>query len=150
MMYSQLSRDQNNYISKLKKLLSQEDSETEKIEDKLEPNIMEEGKSIGNGEEKQNEIEINHTIKEEKEKIVIEEEHKKHHLIDHTDHNIDFKPTSPISKVNGNANTMSMYWNENISNHNNNFTNRQNTNNIVFNPAVDHLVFSDEGNRESK
>ncbi len=148
MSYSQLSRDQNNYISKLKKLLSQEDSVTDKIEDKFEPNIMEEGKSMGIGEEKQNEIEINHPINDEKEKIVIEEEHKKHHLIDHTDHNIDFKPTSPISKVNGNnANTMSMYWNENISNNNNNFTYRQNTNNIVFNPAVDHLVFSDEGKR---
>lgn len=125
-------------------MLSHEESEADKIEDKLEPNIIEEGNSMGNGEDKQNEIEINLPIKEENVRLVIEEEHKRHHLIDHTDHNIDFKPTSPISKVNGNANAISMYWNENISNHNN-FTNRQNTNNIVFNPAVDHVVFSDEG-----
>lgn len=151
MSYSQLSRDQNNYITKLKKLLSQEDSDSVKIEDKIETHILEEVKSLNNGEEKHNEIEINHPLKEEREKIQIEEEQKRHHLIDHFDNNIDFKPSSPISRINNinNNNTISMYWNENINNYNNNLTNRQTANNIVFNPAVDNLVFSDEGIRNN-
>ena len=60
------------------------------------------------------------------------------------DNHIDFKPTSPILKGNTNTYINNTNWHENQQNYSINNSNKIN-HNIMFNPQIDNIVFSDEG-----
>ena len=141
MTYLQLCRDQKNYINKLQKHLNLQENVVNKEDVVIEiatdiNNII----NIKANEIFKNECEIesNKII----EKNIIVEEEQKTHLIDLIESNIEFKPLTPIKRLNNHPQKSNI----------NNFINEtnaiySNNNNIKHNnpEALDNYICSSEG-----